>query len=68
MRFDARYPLLRIWSLGMSLPVFKSNGSGDAWMIVGEGQAWECARGSRVARFVSATVEHSVSPGSTSGR
>jgi len=55
--FDARYPLLRIWSLGMSLPAFKSDGSGDACMVIGEGQAWECAKDSRIARFVSATVE-----------
>jgi len=55
--FDARYPLLRIWSLGMSLPAFKSDDSGDACMVIGGGQAWACAKDSRVARFVSATVE-----------
>jgi len=26
-------------------------------MIVGEGQVWECAKDSRVARYVSAVVE-----------
>ena len=36
--------------------MFKGDGSGDACMIVGEGQVWECAKDSRVARYVSAVV------------
>jgi len=48
--FDARYPLLRVWSLGMDLPVFKADGSRDAVMVVREGQVWECARNSQQVR------------------
>ena len=51
--FDARYPLLRTWSLGMGLPMFKTDGSGDAEMVVRSNpeQVWECARGSRQVTF-----------------
>ena len=48
--FDARYPLLRVWSLGMRLPAFKADGSRDAVMVVREGQVWECARNSQQVR------------------
>jgi len=58
-RFDARYPLLRVWSLGMGLPTLKSDGSRDAFMIAREGQVWECARNSsvHVVRFPPTIVE-----------
>ena len=52
--FDARYPLLRVWSLGMpGLPNLKADGSGDAEMIVRNNpeQVWECAKGSREVSF-----------------
>jgi len=54
--FDARYPLLRAWSLGMGLPTFKSDGSRDAFMIAREGQVWEWASDSNVVRFTSTIV------------
>jgi len=51
--FDARYPLLTVWSLGMGLPRFKADGSRDAEMVVRNHpeQVWECARGSRQIIF-----------------
>jgi len=56
--FDARYPLLRVWSLGMGLPSFKADGSGDAEMVVRSSpmQVWECAKGSRQVTFRQARV------------
>ena len=48
--FDARYPLLRVWSLGMGLPAFKADGSRDAVMVVCEDQVWECSRNSQQVR------------------
>ena len=60
-RFDARYPLLRFWSLGMGLPTFKDDGSRDAFMVVGEGQIWECVRNSRVVRFMPVIVDPAIS-------
>jgi len=46
--FDARYPLLRVWSLGMGLPSLKEDKSGGVEMVVRNEpkQVWECAKGS----------------------
>ena len=57
--FDARYPLLKVWSLGMRLPRLKPDGSGDAEMVVRDNpeQVWECQRGSRQITFRQPTVE-----------
>jgi len=51
--FDARYPLLRVRLLGMGLPNFKADGSGDAEMVVRHDpeQVWECAKGSGQVTF-----------------
>ena len=51
--FDARYPLLVVWSLGMGLPSLKPDKSGDAEMIVRNDpvQVWNCARDSRQITF-----------------
>lgn len=50
--YDARYPLLRIWSLGMGLPSFKNKTGGDAEMEVNRDGSlvWECDKGSSVVR------------------
>jgi len=57
--FDARYPLLKVWSLGMALPRFKPDGSRDAEMVVRDDpeQVWECARGSHQITFRQPTAE-----------
>ena len=51
--FDARYPLLVVWSLGMGLPSLKPDKSGNAEMIVRNDpvQVWDCAKGSRQITF-----------------
>jgi len=51
--FDARYPLLVVWSLGMGLPSLKPDRSGNAEMIVRTDpvQVWDCAKGSRQITF-----------------
>jgi len=50
-RFDARYPLLRVWSHTMGVPKFKDDGSKDAEMVVRDKQVLECAKGSRDVRI-----------------
>ena len=51
--WDARHPLLVVWSLGMGLPFLKEGGSGDAQMLVRNNpeQVWECAKNSREIKF-----------------
>ena len=51
--FGARYPLLKVWSLGMGLPRFKEDGRGDAEMVVRNDpeQVWACVRNSPQINF-----------------
>jgi len=60
-RFDARYPLLRVWSHKMGVPRFKRDGSEDAEMVVRDRQVWECAKGSHTVYFQT-TNTHSAAP------